>query len=253
MNNLLRNIGLSALTFINRLISGSLVYILLARYISISDFGLLFTVGEETDFAGVKQIQQEIEALNAFIVVGEPTKLKPVSAHFGIITFLVICTGKAAHSSDPSMGENAIDKLVTLLSGPISTLKVHEESLLSLVQISGGVADNIIPDQAEALFSCRISPNDMRDYVQEVQQLVGEQAQVKKVLDIPSVASSVPESLSFLGDGQTVKYGTELSFLKNGIVFGPGNIADAHGPDERIKKADLGLAVEAYQNMLKQY
>lgn len=224
-----------------------------AKSKGISDFGLLFTVGEETDFAGAKAAHSLVEKLGAFLIVGEPTKLKPVTAHYGILVFSLVCTGKAAHSSEPALGENAIDTLISLLSRPAKNLRTNSESLMSIVKISGGKADNIIPDRAEAVFSFRISPNDSTDYAQELQTLVGDKGKVENVDRLPSVASNVPDSLKFLGEGESVKYCTELTFLKNGLVFGPGDIADAHTPTEKVKKRDLQSAVEIYERVMTEY
>ena len=59
--------------------------------------------------------------------------------------------------------------------------------------------------------------------------------------------------MDFLGQGQTVKYFTELSFCNNGIVLGPGDIKYAHGPDEKILKSELSKAVDIYVQILKKY
>ncbi len=219
----------------------------------VSDFGLLFTVGEEVDFSGAKQAQSFMEDLDAFLIVGEPTELKPVVAHFGILVFSLVCTGKAAHSSEPDRGENAIDKLVLLLSDSVKKLKLHPGTLMSIVSLSGGRADNIIPDRAEALLSFRIAPGDNNNYAEQMQSLVGSQGVVEATQSLPPVASVVPKSLAFFGKGEQVKYCTELTFLKKGFVYGPGAIADAHTSGERVKKADLEAAVIMYERALKEY
>jgi acetylornithine deacetylase len=219
----------------------------------LTDFGLLFTVDEEVGFAGAKKAQSLVKKLGAFLVVGEPTKLQPITGHYGISVFSLVCTGKAAHSSEPQLGKNAIDQLVSLLHGPIKNLRLNAKTLMSVVRISGGVADNVIPDKAEALLSFRVAPGDQTDYAQKVQDLVGDQAQVDKVQNLAPVASKLPPALSFLGAEGQVKYCTELSFFKTGVVFGPGDIADAHTPNEKVKKSDLQLAVETYERILSSY
>ncbi len=219
----------------------------------ITDFGLLFTVGEEIDFIGAKKAQALIEKLNAFIIVGEPTLLKPVVAHYGVLVISLSCYGKAAHSSQPSRGENAIDRLIALLNGPIKKLNIHQDTLMSLVKINGGIAENIIPDKAEAVLSFRIAPTDENDYHQQIKNLVGVHAMVQEIRKLPPICSKVPKSLKFLGKGKTVKYGTELTFFKNGLVLGPGNIMDAHTPNEKISKNELNTAVNIYSKILKLY
>lgn len=224
-----------------------------ARSQGITDFGLLFTVGEEVDFAGAREAQPFLEKLGAFVVIGEPTKLVPVTAHYGLLVFSVICTGKAAHSSEPQQGENAIEKLLSLLNGPLKKLKVKPGTLMTLAKISGGVADNIIPDKAEALFSFRIAPGDDTAYAERARELVGGQGKVEVSQGLPAVSSPLPASLRFLGEGQQAKYCTELTFFKKGVVFGPGSVDDAHGTGEKIRKSDLQSAVKIYERVLREY
>ncbi len=224
-----------------------------AKAQGITNFGVLFTIGEETDFAGAIAIQTCMRDLGALVIVGEPTELRPVTRHYGILVLSLVCTGKAAHSSEPALGENAIDKLLTLLNGPAKQLQVNSATSLSLVTIKGGVATNVIPDRAEAVISLRIAPGDTTNYALELQQLVGSQAIIKIVENLPPVASSLPQSLKFLGVGQQVKYCTELTFFQNGFVFGPGSIADAHTPNEKIQKEDLQTAIRLYVRVLQEY
>jgi len=224
-----------------------------AKARGLKDFGLLFTVGEEVDFAGALAAQSLVKDLQAFLIVGEPTQLKPITSHYGLLVLSLVCSGKAAHSSEPALGENAIDKLISVLNNQVKKLQVYNDTLMSVVQIAGGVADNIIPDKAEALLSLRIAPRDNNDYTKQIQQLVGNQATVQEIQSLPPVASIVPKSLAFLGEGQAVKYCTELTFFKNGLVVGPGNIADAHTANEKVKKEDLRTAVDLYTKVLEKY
>lgn len=219
----------------------------------VTDFGLLFTVDEEVAFAGAKSAELLVKETAAFLVVGEPTQLQPVTAHYGILVFSLVCIGKAAHSSEPQLGENAIDKLIALLAGPVKELQLSPKTLMSVVKISGGVADNVIPERAEAVLSFRIAPEDTSDYVQQLSQSIGDGGRIENVQSLPPVASELPKSLQFLGQEKQVKYCTELNFFKNGVVFGPGDIADAHTPNEKVKKEDVARAVELYQKVLTDY
>lgn len=225
----------------------------LAKNEGISDFGLLFTVGEEVDFVGAKKLQDFIQKMGSFLIVGEPTKLKPIKAHYGISVFSIECSGKAVHSSKPELGINAIDKLVGLLGNQVKKFKVDKNTLMSLVKIEGGIADNIIPDKAKALFSMRIAPKDNHNYPVEMQKLVGGIGKIVDIQNAPPVSCEIPESLTFLGDGEEVKYATELGFFKNGLIFGPGDIGVAHGPDEKILKTQLDKAVSIYVKILKNF
>ena len=220
-----------------------------AKNNGINNFGLIFTNGEENNFDGIKSlIKSKIKI--PFIVIGEPTSCLPINGHFGILNIKVTATGKAAHTSDPKKGINAINLLIKAIE-KINQISINSETPFSLVQIDGGSADNIVPSSASAVFGFRPSPNDKNNY-QKIFNSVINQKNIKTeiLITVPSVNFPIPKELEFLGKGQTVKYFTELSFCQNGIVLGPGNIKYAHGPDEKILKSELSKAVDIYCQIL---
>jgi acetylornithine deacetylase len=223
-----------------------------AKSNGINNFGLIFTNGEEVDFDGIKSlIKSDIKI--PFIVVGEPSSCRPINGHFGILNIKVTITGKAAHTSNPKKGINAINLLIEAIK-KINKVKIHPETPFSLVKIEGGVADNIVPQTASAIFGLRPSPNDKNDYKKFFDStLNSKNVKTEVLINVPPISFSIPKELNFLGKGQTVKYFTELSFCKNGIVLGPGDIKFAHSPNEKILKSELPKAVDIYQKILKQY
>jgi len=218
----------------------------------INNFGLIFTNGEETNFDGIKSlIKSKMEI--PFIVIGEPTSCCPINGHFGILNIKITSHGKAAHTSNPQNGVNAIDLLIKAVE-KINKVPVHPETPISLVQIDGGVADNIIPETANAIFGLRPSPNDKNNYQKIFNSAINQKnVKTEVLINVPPINFSIPKELDFLGQGQTVKYFTELSFCNNGIVLGPGDIKYAHGPDEKILKSELSKAVDIYVQILKKY
>ena len=207
-----------------------------------------FTVGEEVDFAGAKALMKS-KLKTPFVVVGEPTSLAIVNGHFGILIIKAVARGKAAHSSRPELGVNAIDMLLELI-GKVKKMPIKSGTLMSLVQISGGLADNIIPDKAEVVFSFRITPNDKTDYAKNIKLLASDNIDIEIVQQVESVYSKVPPQLTFIKEIKTVKYMTELSFYKNGVVLGPGDIRFAHGIEEQLDRKELPQAVEIYKKTL---
>ncbi|MDD3531798.1 MAG: peptidase dimerization domain-containing protein, partial [Candidatus Shapirobacteria bacterium] len=184
-------------------------------------------------------------------VVGEPTGLKPVNGHFGIGTITVKAEGKAAHTSTPNQGVNAIEKLLAGLA-KLANFLPQKGSLLSLVKISGGAAENVIPDQAQALYNFRIFPQDKQaNYPAKFKQiLTGLDLSVEPGLILPPIKLAIPKNLAFLGPGITVPYATELSFFKKGLVLGPGEIKWAHSQNEFIKIKELERAVDLYKEII---
>jgi len=223
-----------------------------AKNKGLSNFGLIFTVGEETNFDGIKTlIKSKIKI--PFIIIGEPTSCRPINGHFGILNIKITAHGKAAHTSNPKKGINAIDLLIKAIE-KINQIPIHFETPISLVTIDGGVADNIVPETANAIFGLRPSPNDKKNYLKIFSSAINQKnIKTEILINVPPVNFSIPKELDFLGKGQTVKYFTELSFCKNGLVLGPGDIKYAHGPNEKILKTELSKAVGIYEKILKKY
>lgn len=216
-----------------------------------NNFGLIFTVGEEFNLDGAKAIVKSKLAI-PFVIVGEPTSLAIVNGHFGILIIKVAAKGKTAHSSRPELGINAIDSLLDIID-KVNKMPIKSGTLMSLVQINGGFADNIIPDKAEAIFSLRISPNDSTDYLKRIKLFSIKNVKVEIIQKIEAVYCKVPAQLAFIKTIKTVKYLTELSFYKNGVVIGPGDIQYAHGAGEKLERKELFQAVEIYKKILNNF
>lgn len=224
---------------------------ILAKNEGCNNFGLIFTVGEEVDFAGAKALMKSKLRI-PFVVVGEPTSGAIVNGHFGILIIKAVAKGKAAYSSRPELGVNAVDLLLELI-GKVKKMPIKSETLMSLVQINGGIADNIIPDTASAVISFRISPDDQTDYAKNIELLSPDNIKVEIVQQVESVYCKVPPQLAFVKDVKTVKYMTELSFYKKGVVLGPGDIQYAHGVEEQLDRTELPKAVEIYKKIIKNF
>jgi acetylornithine deacetylase len=220
---------------------------------SISDFGLFFTVGEELDFDGIKSlIKSKINI--PYIVIEEPTSCNLVNGHYGVLNIKLTSQGKAAHTSQPQKGINAIDLLIDAIK-KIKSISINPETPLNLVKIEGGSADNIIPQNASAVFGLRPSPNDSNNYYNLFKSELSQEKNIKieELMNVPPVRFAIPKELSFIGEGCTVKYSTELSFCPDGVVLGPGDIQFAHGSDERILKSELSKAANIYYQILKNF
>ncbi len=218
-----------------------------------NDFGLIFTVGEENNFDGIKSLINSGLKI-PFIVVGEPTSCSLVNGHYGILNIKLTAQGKSAHTSQPQKGINAIELLINAIK-KIKSISIHSETPISLVKIEGGSADNIVPQNATAIFGLRPSPNDSNNYYDLFKSKLNQEKNIKieSLINVSPVHFNTPKEFYFIGEGQTVKYFTELSFCPNGVVLGPGDIQFAHSRDERILKSELSKAVDIYYQILKNY
>lgn len=222
-----------------------------AKNENINNFGLLFTVGEEEDFIGAQKVLAQEKAL-PFMIVGEPTSLSIVKAHFGLFACTVTTKGKAAHSSKPEEGINAIEKLLPIISR-IQTMPRHKETILTLAKISGGIAGNIIPDEAMITCTMRVSPEDKYDYASQLTDIIGNEGTIAVYETLPSVNFPIPPELSFLHVSPDVKYCTELSLFQKGVIIGPGDIVFAHSQNEKVPKKELIEGKNIYKKLLALY
>lgn len=201
-------------------------------------------------------------------IVGEPTGAKIVTSHKGSVWLSVRTQGKAAHGSQPHHGRNAVcemAKLVTALQERYAPqLSARNHPLLgsptwSIGTICGGTQANIVPDACEIMVDRRTLPGETESStIAEVENFIAQNAlsgfvssaKVSECLpletspDLPWVrslmrAANQPEPLG-------AHYFCDASVLAQGgtpsVVFGPGDIAQAHTNDEWIDLENLERA-----------
>ncbi|MDB6122187.1 MAG: Peptidase dimerization domain protein [Pedosphaera sp.] len=208
-------------------------------------------------------------------IVGEPTCLKVVTAHKGNLWLKLETHGKAAHGSKPDLGKNAVHemaRIVDLLETKYAAqLRRRRHRLLhhgtvNVGTIQGGVQANIVPDHCFITLDRRTLPGETDAGVRhEIQSLLRQHglnatlANTKAALCLPLETSRklplVRQFLESVGQKkpQGVDYFTDASVLAHGgipsIVFGPGDIAQAHTVDEWISLQSL----ERGKDMLVKY
>src|ERR1043166_1026236 len=236
-------------------------------------------MGEESGNDGVVYYCRDEPRLD-FVIVGEPTFPHVVYAHKGAFWFKVITSGKAAHGSNPHLGDNAIEHMLDAAGylrnqyAP-SLRKLRHPVLgrptLNLGQIRGGNQVNIVPDQCEMLVDHRTIPR-LRSHSKIYQQMTsalrkrGIPAKIERYRDCPPLGTdpNLPHVQRFHGIARKiaptselrgVSYFTDASiFAKHGspaIVFGPGDIAQAHTKDEWIDLSHLSPAAEICYRFLE--
>lgn len=128
--------------------------------ISSNDVSFLFVVGEETGGDGMRRVN-DLEMKWQTVIFGEPTELKLASGHKGILIFTLKAHGKAGHSGYPWLGQNANHLLVPALAAlqklELPSSKKFGNSTLNIGLLSGGVAANVIAEEAQARIGVRIA------------------------------------------------------------------------------------------------
>ena len=171
----------------------------------------------------------------------------------GSLRLYVKTNGKAAHSAYPEMGESAIEKLLDILEDvrqvELPKDKFFGETTLNIGLISGGLATNIIPANAETGLHIRMV-TELEPVMEILQETVGERGEIE------IMSCSLPvKMLEVEGFSQkVVRFTTDIPHLPNWgtpLLLGAGSILDAHTKHEFVWKKDLEKAVELYINLVK--
>jgi len=122
--------------------------------------GLLLVVGEEENGDGSLRFLEE--NCPEWVVIGEPTALRPAFSHFGYMELSLVTQGRRIHSSLPELGHNAIESMLrVLLQLASSALFEAEPSKLvySIREMSSSRAGFVVPDRCEALIDLHLAPD----------------------------------------------------------------------------------------------
>ena len=214
--------------------------------------GLVFVCGEERGSDGAKAANT-IASQTKYLINGEPTELKLGLATRGCFRVRLTARGRAAHSGYPHLGESAIEKLMDVLRDLRTAAWPSDPQLgtthYTVGLISGGVAPNVVPPNAEAeVFFRTVGPHDP---VREVlAATVAGRVDVQEILELPAVRlHTVPgfetEVFAYFSD---VPF---LSYWGTPLLLGPGTIHVAHTDHEHVAIADLDRAVDLYADLAR--
>lgn len=210
-------------------------------------------------------------------IVGEPTNLQVVTAHKGSLWLRFETRGKSAHGSRPELGRNAVhemSRIVDLLETDYAaSLRRRRHPLLgrasiSVGVISGGTQPNIVPDRCWILVDRRTLPGETEASVRrEIQKLL-ERESLQAVCADNKLAPCYPletdpalplvvQLARLAGQRKPagVHYFSDAAVLAGGgipsVVFGPGDIAQAHTADEWVEIAEVERAKELLAKFLR--
>ena len=252
---------------------------------------IAFSYDEEVGCLGVRPLIAEFGkglVKPRLVIVGEPTSMQVVDAHKGPVRWQVEVTGRAAHSSMAHLGVNAITyaaRLISELARIENELKVSTRDdrfdppfvTLQVTKLEGGTASNIIPIFCRFGFEVRALPGLDIDALEsrltrfadteclpEMLAVAPEAAiTITRANTVPPFAADPDSEITALAlqlTGQnrthTVSYATEAGLFQSGgtqsIVCGPGDIAQAHTPNEWIAASELDKCM-AFLDRLTQW
>jgi acetylornithine deacetylase/succinyl-diaminopimelate desuccinylase-like protein len=213
------------------------------------------------------------------IVVAEPTMCAPVHGHKGGVGLDVTVHGHAAHSSKPHLGANALSgaaRIVVAVDAEqerLSTLEATTpvgKGTVSVTELAGGLARNIIPDHCSLYVGRRTAPGEdvaevrafLCDLIERsaaplsttIESLYGDGSPAfyqdpdsNLVKTLAQLADLVPTTAEY--GSNALRYGEVADQL---VVFGPGSIDQAHQAVEWVDIAELDRAVNIYRTWFSQ-
>ena len=210
-------------------------------------------------------------------IVGEPTRLQVVTAHKGSLWLQLETRGRAAHGATPQLGQNAVHAMARIVDALetdyAARLRRRRHPLLGTATVNvgmihGGTQPNIVPDHCAITIDRRTLPGETEAGVRrEIAALLRAKKLAVKIVStklapcLPLETSpKLPLVRHFLRSvGQTRPVGVDFfcdaAVLAEGgipsVVFGPGDIAQAHTADEWISLVSLERGKNLLLNFLK--
>lgn len=231
-------------------------------------------MGEESGQHGSKHFAQHHAGEVDFGMVGEPTGMQVVRAHKACWWLEVSVTGRAAHSSKPELGDNAILKMADLIAKLDCEmgrrLPEYEDEVLglptrSINQLRGGVRANVVPDRCSLVVDIRATPalqeyGVVRWFAECVAAAGHENAAIRLIGDSPVLKTApdheIVRKLRGLGASlATAPWFCDAGWLSQAgipsIAIGPGSIDQAHTVDEWIRVEDLEEGARFFARFLQ--
>lgn len=251
---------------------------------------LAFSYEEEIGCFGVRELIADLRDTNIrplACIVGEPTNMVPAIAHKGVYRYKCCVRGKEAHSSLTPHSVNAIEMAARVVGRVRDMGEDFEKneprfegfdvpfSTTSVGQFHGGIADNVVPRDAEFRYEFRDLPtanaaqmqSDVVAYAKSLEPAMKKVApaagfEFETICEIPSFLGSKDDAVTRLAQelsgekGTTlVAFGTEAGLFKNAgistVVCGPGSIQQAHQPDEYVSLEQLGRCEAFMQGLAR--
>tara|TARA_R110000744_G_scaffold100527_3_gene193907 strand:- start:4652 stop:5809 length:1158 start_codon:yes stop_codon:yes gene_type:complete len=223
---------------------------------------ILATADEESSMSGARALVERGSLKARYALIGEPTSLTPIYAHKGIMMERIQITGQAGHSSNPSLGNNALDAMHEVMSELMifrQQLKKDYRDVSFVIDyptmnfgcLHGGDNPNRICGRCELEFDLRALPGmsnqalmaEIAQLLPRIEEKTGTKIQLNSLFpDVPSfytpIESDIIKACEALTKRQasTVAFATEGSFLNQmgmeTLILGPGSIDQAHQPNE---------------------
>ncbi|MDR3514283.1 MAG: M20 family metallopeptidase [Azospirillaceae bacterium] len=244
----------------------------------------IFVADEEAASAGAKTLVAARTLKIDFAVIGEPTANTTFTAHKGSLRPVVRVHGVAVHSGTPHLGENAIyraGELLWLIAQHHDDVLCHRHhplvgsASLTVTRVTGGHADNVIPESCDLLLDRRMVPGEDETAVKAelagllatAQARYGIRAEIVDFKPTTGGATETPASAPIVQAALTAcrnngvaapgpygfQGGCDLVHFRalgaSGVVIGPGDLAVAHKAEEFVPLDEFINAARIYHDL----
>lgn len=247
---------------------------------------VLATADEESSMSGARALAAQ--GFNQYgqaryAVIGEPTGLVPIRQHKGIMMESVKVFGQSGHSSNPALGNNAMETMHEVMTELLSFRRELQAAYhnpgftiptptLNLGCIHGGDNPNRICCDCELQFDLRAIPGmnneELRQKIKQKLAVIAQQRNTRITMDalfggvepfeqeLDSEFVKVAERLCGTAS-ESVAFATEAPFLKGmgieTLVLGPGSIDQAHQPNEFIAHQQIKPAIDIIRGLIQKF
>ena len=250
---------------------------------------LALSYDEEVGCLGAIDVAEHFRAsgeVPRVCIVGEPTSMRVIAAHKSINLIDLVFHGKAAHSSLTPKGVNAVEyaaRAITFIraiadqrraEGPFDDAYDVPHTTASVNIVKGGIAGNTVADTCHVQFEFRtIGGDDPRAILEAIEEHVrgleremqsedpSARVEMNPVALVPgldttadSPAVALATELGGLPSSDKVTYGTEAGLFDAvgiaTVVCGPGDIAQAHAPNEFVEVEQIAACEQFMQALL---
>lgn len=232
---------------------------------------------------GALAIRDLSRHLGRHVVIGEPTSLRPIRMHKGMYSQRLRIVGHSGHSSNPALGNNAMEgmhkAIAELLEWRAELQQRYHNPLfevevptINLGHIHGGDNPNRICGSCELQFDLRPLPGmSYEDLYAEIDARIigrlqgsGLEVRLEQLFDgippmeTPATAAIIKASEELTGHhSECVAFGTEGPYFNamgmETVILGPGDIAQAHQPDEYVSIERLQPTVDILKQLIKRF
>lgn len=244
---------------------------------------ILATADEESSMGGARALAAAGQPLGRHAVIGEPTGLRPVRMHKGILMEAIRLEGRSGHSSNPALGASALEGMHQVIGELLhwrtelqaryrNPLFEVDVPTLNLGRIHGGDNPNRICADCELHIDIRPLPGmaltELRDVLHQRLGRLLSDGELKlsfeplfpgiEALETPAAAAIVQAAEDLTGaPAGVVGFGTEGPYFNalgmETVILGPGSVDCAHQPDEFLPLATLQPTLDLLRGLIGRF